>query len=67
MALQALGSKITSALQRLVHNDSVDDDAVKVALKEIAGALLEADVNSALGIRNAPYCLATSSVSSPRS
>ena len=45
MALQALGSKISSALQRLVRTDSVDDDAVKAALKEIAGALLEADVN----------------------
>jgi len=45
MALQALGSKISSALQRLVRTESVDDDAVKAALKEIAGALLEADVN----------------------
>ena len=45
MALQALGTKISAALQRLVRSDDVDNDAVKAALQDISRALLEADVN----------------------
>jgi hypothetical protein len=45
MALSALGSKISSALAGLMRTESVDDEAIGAALKDIGNALMEADVN----------------------
>jgi signal recognition particle subunit SRP54 len=45
MALSALGGKISAALGSLMRTESVDDEAIDAALKEICNALMEADVN----------------------
>ena len=45
MALNALGAKITQALSKLSKASSSDDEVLKAVLKDICGALLEADVN----------------------
>lgn len=45
MVLGELGTKITGALQKLNHRTVIDDEAIDLCLKDIATALLEADVN----------------------
>mmetsp|Transcript_14901 Transcript_14901/g.46920 ORF Transcript_14901/g.46920 Transcript_14901/m.46920 type:complete len:510 (+) Transcript_14901:113-1642(+) len=45
MVLGELGTKLTSALQRLNARTVIDDEAIDACLKDIAAALLEADVN----------------------
>mmetsp|Transcript_33885 Transcript_33885/g.91721 ORF Transcript_33885/g.91721 Transcript_33885/m.91721 type:complete len:503 (-) Transcript_33885:124-1632(-) len=45
MVLGELGTKLTSALQRLNSRTVIDDEAIDACLKDIAAALLEADVN----------------------
>lgn len=45
MVLGNLGSKLASALQKLNHRTVIDEEAIDACLKEIATALLEADVN----------------------
>jgi signal recognition particle subunit SRP54 len=45
MALNALGQSITSALSRLSHAPTVDDEEVKKLLKDVCAALLASDVN----------------------
>lgn len=45
MVLGSLGSKLTASLQKLNAKTIVDDEAIDVYLKELAAALLEADVN----------------------
>lgn len=45
MVLGDLSSKLTAALQRLNARTVIDEEAVDACLKEIAAALLEADVN----------------------
>jgi signal recognition particle subunit SRP54 len=45
MALSALGSKISAALGSLMHTETVDDETIGAALKDIGNALMEADVN----------------------
>jgi signal recognition particle subunit SRP54 len=45
MVLGELGAKLTFALQKLNHRTIIDDEAVDACLKEVATALLEADVN----------------------
>src|SRR4051794_38337894 len=45
MALNALGSKITSALSRLTRSTTADEELFKSVLKDICNALMEADVN----------------------
>ncbi|KAK4530418.1 hypothetical protein CCYA_CCYA04G1275 [Cyanidiococcus yangmingshanensis] len=45
MVLEALGGKIAQALQSLANQVVVDETALEDALKQVARALLEADVN----------------------
>lgn len=45
MVLADLGSKLTGAIQKLNRTTVIDDEAVDACLKEIATALLQADVN----------------------
>jgi len=45
MVLSQLGTKLSSALQKLNRTTVVDDEVVDACLKEIASALLSADVN----------------------
>jgi len=45
MVLGELGSKLTTALQKLNSRTIIDEEAIDECLKEIAKALLEADVN----------------------
>jgi len=45
MVLGDLGAKLTSALRKLNRQTVIDDEAVDACLKEVAKALLEADVN----------------------
>mmetsp|Transcript_26640 Transcript_26640/g.76442 ORF Transcript_26640/g.76442 Transcript_26640/m.76442 type:complete len:519 (+) Transcript_26640:196-1752(+) len=45
MVLGELGTKLTSALQKLNSRTIIDDEAIDACLKDIAAALLEADVN----------------------
>mmetsp|Transcript_36143 Transcript_36143/g.90962 ORF Transcript_36143/g.90962 Transcript_36143/m.90962 type:complete len:504 (+) Transcript_36143:162-1673(+) len=45
MVLGELGSKLTAALQKLNARTIIDDEVIDVYLKEVAAALLEADVN----------------------
>lgn len=45
MVLETLGTKIVKALQSLTNQVVVDETALEAALKEVARALLEADVN----------------------
>jgi signal recognition particle subunit SRP54 len=45
MVLGELGTKLTHALQKLNTRTIIDEEAVDACLKEIAKALLEADVN----------------------
>lgn len=45
MVLESLGGRITGALRKMTNATVIDDDALKDMLKEIAHALLEADVN----------------------
>lgn len=45
MVLADLGSKLTNSLQKLNAKTVIDDDVIDAFLKEIAAALLQADVN----------------------
>lgn len=45
MVLGELGTKLSTALQKLNSRTIIDDEAIDACLKEIAAALLEADVN----------------------
>jgi signal recognition particle subunit SRP54 len=45
MVLEALGSKITGALRKMTNSTVIDEATLQACLKEIAHALLEADVN----------------------
>lgn len=45
MVLGDLGTKLTAALQKLNARTIIDDEAIDAYLKELATALLEADVN----------------------
>lgn len=45
MVLEALGSKISGALRKLTDTTVIDEETLSACLKEIAHALLEADVN----------------------
>lgn len=45
MVLGSLGTKLTKSLQKLNARTIIDDEAIDVYLKELASALLEADVN----------------------
>lgn len=45
MVLEALGSKISGALQKLSNSTVIDEETLAACLKEISHALLEADVN----------------------
>lgn len=45
MVLEGLGSRITGALRKMTNSTVIDEDSLKEMLKEIAHALLEADVN----------------------
>mmetsp|Transcript_85436 Transcript_85436/g.169486 ORF Transcript_85436/g.169486 Transcript_85436/m.169486 type:complete len:506 (+) Transcript_85436:139-1656(+) len=45
MVLGDLGKKLTTALQKLNSRTVIDEEAIDACLKEVAAALLEADVN----------------------
>lgn len=45
MVLESLGGRITGALRRMTNSTVIDEAALSELLKEIARALLEADVN----------------------
>lgn len=45
MVLESLGGRITGALRKMTNATVIDENALKEMLKEIAHALLEADVN----------------------
>ena len=45
MVLNELGSKITAALARVQNAEVIDDALLDAVLKDIATALLQADVN----------------------
>lgn len=45
MVLESLGGRITGALRKMTNSTVIDEEALKEMLKEIAHALLEADVN----------------------
>lgn len=45
MVLEGLGGRITGALRKMSNSTVIDEEALKELLKEIAHALLEADVN----------------------
>ena len=51
MVLQELGGKLTAALHKMQSVTVVSEEVVKAMLKDIAAALLEADVRALCGSR----------------